>query len=165
MKMNSRELQIKKRHLPHWTLEGATYFVTFRVAEGKLATDEQQVVFDHILDGDRRFYALIACTVMPDHVHMILRPMGGFTLSQIMKGTKGVSAHKINRLTAVRKGTIWQRESFDRILRDQDELIEKANYMLNNSVKRGLVDDPWTYPFWYFWSGEESARGLSHRNV
>ena len=27
------ELQIKRRHLPHWKQEGATYFVTFRLTD------------------------------------------------------------------------------------------------------------------------------------
>ena len=34
-------------------------------------------------------------------------------------------------------------------MRDEDELIEKLNYMLNNPVKEGLIEDPWKYHGWY----------------
>ncbi|MCX6832027.1 MAG: transposase [candidate division Zixibacteria bacterium] len=148
--MNEPVLTITKRHLPHWTLKGATYFVTFRVAKGQLNSVEQRIVFDHVLNGDNHFYRLIACTVMPDHLHLILRPATDYSLSRVMRGIKGVSAYKINRLSGTRDDAVWQRESFDRILRDQDELIEKLNYMLCNPLKQGLVDDPWKYQHWYF---------------
>lgn len=148
--MDEFGLKITRRHLPHWTLEGATYFVTFRVAGGQLNPVKQKIVFDHVLSGDNRFYRLIACTVMPDHLHLILRPATAYSLSRIMRGIKGVSAYKMNRLSAIRRNAVWQRESYDRILRDQDELIEKLNYMLCNPLKQGLVEDPWKYPYWYF---------------
>ena len=47
-------------------------------------------------------------------------------------------------------GSIWQKESFDRIIRNQKELLEKVNYMLNNPVKKGLTVDSWEYHGWYF---------------
>ena len=40
---------------------------------------------------------------------------------------------------------------------DQAEFDEKLQYMLNNPVKRGLVDDPWAYDGWYYnveWEAE-----------
>jgi hypothetical protein len=65
-----------------------------------------------------------------------------------MKGIKGVTARRLNRNRGTR-GSIWQDESFDRIVRDQAELEKKLNYMFTNSVKVGLVDDPWDYVGWY----------------
>jgi hypothetical protein len=69
-----------------------------------------------------------------------------------MKGIKGVTARKINELHGS-TGTVWQDETFDRIMRNQDELDEKLYYMLHNPVKRELVKDPWEYPWWYFNQG------------
>jgi len=135
--------------LPHWTLKGATYFVTFRTAQEKLSIEEQKFVLEHIIKGNERFYNLIAATVMPDHIHLLLTPREGYSLSRIMKGIKGTTARQLN-LKRKTSGSIWRDESFDRIIRDQNELDEKLNYMLNNPVKRCLIEDPWEYHGWYF---------------
>jgi REP element-mobilizing transposase RayT len=43
----------------------------------------------------------------------------------------------------------WQAESFDRIVRDRNDMAEKIKYTLTNPVKAGLVDDwnkwEWSY--------------------
>ena len=44
---------------------------------------------------------------------------------------------------------IFQSESFDRIIRNEKELSEKMNYILNNSVKRGLIDIGSNYKWYY----------------
>ncbi len=106
-------------------------------------------MFEHVVHGNGRFYRLTACTVMPDHVHIMLTPNMGYTLARIMRGIKGVSAHKVNNLRGKSGVSVWQQESFDRIIRSESDLLEKLNYMLQNPVKRGLADDPWKYPFWY----------------
>lgn len=143
------ELNINRRHLPHWTMDDVAYFLTFRVKRGELSIEEQIMVLNLIKEGDNKFYSLLAVVIMPDHVHLILIPKSGYSLSQIMKGMKGKSAREINKLRNA-KGSIWQDESFDRIIRDEDELIEKLNYMLNNPLKAGLTNDAWNYHGWYF---------------
>jgi len=169
--IHNNELKIKRRHLPHWTLKGSTYFVTFRTERGQtgmsvlLSVEEQKLVLRHIIDGNGKFYKRMAVVVMPDHVHIIFEPIEGYSISRIMKGIKGVSARKINLKRKEKRmdsyvnttdrnvcctGSIWQEESYDRIIRDPDELNEKLNYMLNNPVKNGLTEDPWSYHGWYF---------------
>jgi thiamine-phosphate pyrophosphorylase len=143
------QLKTYSRRLPHWRLDGATYFVTFRIRTGEFRPMERSVILDHVRAGDPKYYTLIAAVVMPDHVHLILRPGEGVELSRIMQGTKGVLAKKINDLRDVR-GHVWQDESWDRIVRDQGELDEKVQYCLENSVKKGLAEDPWDYPWWYY---------------
>jgi len=146
--LHDQEIHIKRRHLPHWTLSGATYFVTFRLRSRALSVQEQKVALGHIKRGNGRYYHLIAVVVMPDHVHLLLTPNSEYDLSRITKGVKGVTARQINRLRHT-EGQVWQHESYDRIVRDENELIEKLNYMLNNPVKEGLTEDPWEYHGWY----------------
>jgi len=146
--MKNRELHITKRHLPHWSLDGSVYFVTFRVASEKLTTEEQVEVLNHIKNGNGTFYTLIACIVMPDHVHVAFMADKNYSLSVIMKGMKGVSAHRLNKMHQA-KGPKWQGESFDRIVRNESELYETLEYMLNNPVDVGLTNDPWHYHGWY----------------
>lgn len=85
-------LQRARRHLPHWSLAESVYFITFRLAAGSLAPAERQLVLEHIRAGDGRYYRLSAVIVMPDHVHLILKPEADFPLSRILKGIKGASA-------------------------------------------------------------------------
>ncbi len=66
-----------------------------------------------------------------------------------MKGIKGVAARLLNQQQGTR-GLVWQEESFDRIVRDQDELDQKLKYMLENPLRRDLVTDPWEYDGWYY---------------
>jgi REP element-mobilizing transposase RayT len=145
--MNDPTVHIKRRNLPHWTLEVSTYFVTFRVATGTLSIEERAIVRDHLQAGHGKFYQLAAAVIMPDHVHLLLRPIGDYTLSRVMKGIKGVSAHLLNQRRGTR-GQIWQDESWDRIIRDDAEFEEKLTYMANNPVKAGLVDPDEPYDGW-----------------
>ncbi len=129
-----------RRHLPHWTLPGSTYYVTFHLEIGELTPDECRIVLDHVKAGHGRFYDLAAVSVMPDHVHVIFRPQDDFTPSRIMKGIKRASARLLN-LQRNTKGRVWQEESWDQILRDAAEFDEKLQYMYDNPVKAGLVAD------------------------
>jgi thiamine-phosphate pyrophosphorylase len=144
----SPQVTKKRRHLPHWTMAGATYFITFRIKHGEFTQQEAVQILDHIKSGDGKFYQLLGAVVMPDHAHALLEPFPQFPLSRIMKGTKGVTANLINASRGT-SGTIWQDESFDRIMRDQSEFEEKLSYIVDNPVKKELVSDPWDYPALY----------------
>ncbi len=146
------ELKIRRRRLPHWTLGGSVYFVTFRLVANPLTPSERRLVLDQIKSFDKRFYNVVAAVVMPDHVHMLLRPWPGIELSRIMKGVKGVSARKLNQARGSR-GSVWLGEWWDRIVRDQNELVDKLDYMRHNPLKQGLTDDPDQYEGW-FWNGK-----------
>jgi putative transposase len=147
--MPEPRLSTTQRHLPHWTLPGSVYYVTFHLAAGELTVAERRIVLDHVKSGHGRFYELAAAMIMPDHVHLILKPRDGFTVSRIMKGIKGVSARLLNQHRNT-TGHIWQEESWDRIVRDATEFDEKLQYMHNNSVKAELVADADSYDGWFF---------------
>jgi thiamine-phosphate pyrophosphorylase len=153
-----RTLKKAHRRLPHWTRDGSTYFITFRLNNGELAPKERKIVLDHAKHGAGKFYALAAAMVMPDHIHLLLQPRRAFELSRVLKGMKGVSAKLVNESRG-NNGSLWQDESWDRIVRDQAEFDEKLQYMLNNPVKRGLVADPWTYDGWYYNADWETELG------
>jgi REP element-mobilizing transposase RayT len=147
----NNELEFYKRELPHWTLKGETYFVTFCVkSNNTLSNKEQSIVKNHILEGNDKFYKLISFVIMPNHVHIILKPIKEFKLQNIMKGIKGVSAHKINQhrkanYDAYKSINIWQDESYDRIIRNEIELQQKLEYIFFNPSKNGYTNDPWNY--------------------
>lgn len=116
-----------------------------------LSPAARDTVAECILHSHQIKYDLAIASVMPDHVHILLRPrektpQSFFTLSEIMRAVKGVAARKINEMKK-RMGPIWQKESFDRIVRDEDEWREKYEYIRNNAVKAELAGSPRDYPW------------------
>jgi len=91
-------------------------------------------------------YALSAWCVMPNHVHAVVTPLDSYALSEILQSWKSVSAHRINRVLK-RKGPVWQRESFDHLVRDEVSFEKCVAYTENNPVVAGLVDraEMWTF--------------------
>lgn len=69
-------------------------------------------------------------------------------ISKILQSIKGYSAREANRVLN-RKGNFWQSESYDHIIRDEDELLQIINYVIYNPVKANLVNiwKNWEYTY------------------
>lgn len=150
-------LQISRRNLPHWELAGSTYFLTWRTVQGvQLLPEHRQIAMSAIRYWDQRKWHLYCAVVMPDHVHALARPLPidiaepnrVASLSQLIHSIKSFSAHEINACLQ-RRGAVWQDERFDRIVRDQDEFVEKWVYIRNNPVKAGLAKTSEEYHWLY----------------
>ena len=193
------DIKIARRHLPHWEQEGATYFVTFRLADSIPNTlltewhDELQTwlkfhprPWDHktakeyerrFVDGpekwldrghgechlrnqrlaaivanalrhfDRERYRLDAFVVMPNHVHVLVQPKSGHSLSEILHSWKSFSAHSINKALH-RKGDFWMEESHDRMVRDFEELERYRDYIKENPVAAKLGEGEFILELW-----------------
>ncbi|RKX38509.1 MAG: hypothetical protein DRP64_15610, partial [Verrucomicrobia bacterium] len=89
-------------------------------------------------DGER--YELDEWVAMPNHVHVLVKPLSEFKLSSILHTWKSYSAHAINKALG-QKGPLWQKESYDHIVRDVDELIRIRNYIRQNPEKAGIRVD------------------------
>jgi len=78
--------------------------------------------------------------VMPNHVHVLVQPYAGVKLEEWLYSVKRFTSRQIQadaRLElpdAMRRGVLWQPESFDRIVRDVDELCRFRCYIQNNPV-------------------------------
>ena len=75
--------------------------------------------------------------IMPDHVHVLLRPLPGFELEEILHSIKSYTANEINRVLEG-DGTFWQRQSYDHIVRDYDQLEAFQKYIVANPKKANL---------------------------
>lgn len=64
-------------------------------------------------------------------------PKSGNDLSILLRGIKGVSANRCNKLLG-RKGAFWMDESYDHIVRDAKELAAFRHYIAENPNKAGL---------------------------
>jgi REP element-mobilizing transposase RayT len=103
--MSDPAIKRTRRRLPHWTFEGSTYFITFRLAQGELSPAERRMILDHLHRGNGPFYILLGAVIMNDHAHLLLKPNFGTELPRVMKGIKGASARLINQHRGT-KGTI-----------------------------------------------------------
>ena len=187
-----------ERHLPHFQPEGATIFVTFRLAGSlpikvlqildeekrlmssrieKIAdpgarreaitkgnkllfgrwdsalgssktgnnwlsdTKVAEIVWEAIHGQNGIDYVLDACCIMPNHVHMVITPLkigeGYKPLSEIMQSLKGKTSRQANIILG-RNGQFWQHESYDHVVRDDNELGRIVNYVVDNPSRAGL---------------------------
>jgi len=183
--------------LPHLKREGASYFVTFRLAgtlprevvlrlkaereallqhalaaKRPLTWHEQEDLFrwyssrvdayldaghgdcwlrqtklaDLVADAVKFFegtrYGLPAWVVMPNHVHAVLRPLPGWTLSEILKSWKGFTAREANKLLQRTGAQFWQTEFYDHLIRDDDDTHRCCHYTTMNPVNATLCAQP-----------------------
>lgn len=82
--------------------------------------------------------------VMPNHVHVLLTPLPGFELEDILHSIKSFTAHKINKMLKQR-GQLWQRESYDHIVRDFEQLNAFQCYTFANPAKAFLSESDYVY--------------------
>jgi putative transposase len=143
-------LKISRRRLPHWRLEGCAYFITWRLQAGQLMLlpHERDLVTSAIRHFNHQRYELYAYVVMDDHVHVAMRLLSEQELSAVLHSWKSYTANQLQRKFQ-RRGELWLHESWDRIIRDEAELYEKCNYILNNPFKR------WPELTEYKWAGWE----------
>lgn len=95
-------------------------------------------------DGER--YRLHAWAIMPNHVHLVIEPLDGFSLSKVLQGIKSASAHEANRLLE-REGEFWQRESYDHLIRGDEDFARCCEYVRENPVSAGLAARAEDYGF------------------
>jgi REP element-mobilizing transposase RayT len=159
------EIRYSKRRLPHFERPWAKYAVAFAtLRRRKLAPEERDIVLRSICYGHERLqYELYVACVMPDHVHLLLEPQvkditeNGesifWSLSEILHGIKSSTAHRIAKLRG-EPGPVWDRESFDRLIRSESDLEEKFSYICRNPWDSRLVDANTDYP--WLWTQEMS---------
>ncbi len=187
-------IRIYQRNLPHWRQDGATYFVTFQLADAvpqeKLKALKQwrgvwekenseprseatwdafarevfrrneawmdegygECVFARPTCAELMANALLyfqgkrcitSCyVVMPNHVHAVMKALPTFELEDVLGAIKGYVSHEINRQLK-RKGRLWQNESYDRIIRDEEHLYRVVQYIGRNPKKANIAVKSW----------------------
>ena len=93
-------------------------------------------------DGQR--YCLHAWCLMPNHVHTVFTILPAGSLDGILHSWKSFTAKQANKLLGA-PGTFWQREYYDRLIRDADEYRNFVNYTLENPARAGLKNWKWVW--------------------
>ena len=115
--------------------------------EGHLRVERiAAMVQETLLKWDGERYRLIAWVIMPNHAHILLRPINGTVVSEIMHSIKSFTAHEANRILE-RKGQFWAKEYFDRYIRDLRHFASTIAYIENNPVKARLCRSAEEWPY------------------
>lgn len=115
-----------------------------------------QIVVDSLIHLEETSLDLFSWVIMPNHVHMLIKPKNGTELSSLMHSLKSYTAHEANK-TLGRKGKFWMREYFDRFIRDHEHFVRTVNYIENNPVKARLCRERngWEFSSAYGMTDEE----------
>jgi REP element-mobilizing transposase RayT len=95
-----------------------------------------------LADGEHQFhrYQLHSFVVMPNHVHVLVTP--SVPAAQWLGPLKGFTAHEANAFLGLTGKSFWQQESYDHLVRSDEEFERIRRYIENNPVKAGLVAEP-----------------------
>jgi REP element-mobilizing transposase RayT len=108
--------------------------------------DAAGLVQSALLYFERQRYQLAAWCVMPNHVHVAYTTLGQHSPQDIHHSWKSYTSHEINKLLD-RRGTLWERESFDHLIRSPEHYEAFVAYIENNPVEAGLCATPEEWPF------------------
>lgn len=114
--------------LPHWRQKNGTCFVTYRLADALPADVIREFEYE-------RDQWLLHRGIDPK---LLMRPIHGFELEDILQAVKSFTANAINRKLVV-EGPFWMRESYDHIVRDPEQLEAFQNYIRANPEKAKLT--------------------------
>jgi len=157
-----------KRRLPHFDRPWGKYVVTFSTRERcQLTPAERDIVLRSALYGQEHGqYELYVACVMPDHVHLLFEPQvkdqdstGAtvfWSLTEILQAIKSSTAHRINKADGT-TGPIWEKESFDRLIRSESDLQEKFEYICRNPWDSAVAEQGEDY-LWLWTPDGSSAR-------
>lgn len=93
--------------------------------------DCRRALEETLRHDDSRSYELGDFVIMPNHVHLLVRVLPGHQLSTAVEAWKSISARRVNRLRG-RRGSLWQPEYFDHIVRDGEHWERFARYIRQN---------------------------------
>jgi putative transposase len=108
---------------------------------------------------DRWGFKLYAWVIMPEHIHLLIIPMGeSVSVSKVLLGLKRPVATRVLRSWRVQgietPPSFWQPGGgHDRNIFSRVEFVEKVEYIHQNPVKRGLVQRPedWAWSSYRAW--------------
>ena len=148
-----------RKNLPHqppaWVKDGAVFFITLCAKERETQPLMREGVPEKLLNAviqyhERNRWWARLFLIMPDHVHGLVAVPGHEVLRKVVGQWK--------TYTAKATGIAWQQDFFDHRPRHARALDEKAKYILENPVRKGLVKDVEEWP-WKFRASEEGRVG------
>jgi len=101
-------------------------------------------MFSSVLTRDH--HTLLCWVLMPDHVHWLLQLGEDGDISKVVGKLKATSAKAVRRLGFA--GQVWAAGFHDHALRNDEDLLAVARYVVANPLRAGLVRRVSEYPYW-----------------
>ena len=148
--------------IPNWLPweQSTIYFLALCVADNKpvLANPRAwkicRAVF-HRLDQ----WIILAAVAMPDHLYILATPahQRDAAVSAFSKWFKRWfnDAYQNGASTGGDMSWHWQEGCFDRLLRSDESLSAKWEYIRQNPMRAGLVRDPGDWPYQFLYNEDE----------
>ena len=89
-------------------------------------------------------YHLIAWCIMPNHIHVVAQPLAEWNLEKIIHTWKSYTANQANKALN-RTGEFWQREYYDHVVRDNEDLERIVRHVSENPQKANLKNWPYVW--------------------
>jgi putative transposase len=89
----------------------------------------------------RHGFLLHGYVLMPDHWHAMIWTGHPLTISKVNHDLKKISALRLHKKRGT-SGLVWQRQFWDRFVRNKKEFADRLDYMHFNPVRKGLVSRP-----------------------
>ncbi|MDD2506945.1 MAG: transposase [Candidatus Cloacimonetes bacterium] len=136
----------------------------FKLTDSEIA----YIIKDALHFYNDKKYRLHAYCIMSNHIHALIQPISNSEgiiprLQDIVRGLKTFTAKKINELRR-ESGSVWAKNFYDSIIRDEDHYWNVLNYILNNPVKAGIVEKWQDYKYLY-WNSLLLERDNSLNNI
>ncbi|MFV0553249.1 MAG: transposase [Mangrovibacterium sp.] len=110
------------------------------------------VMFETLKCHDGEKYNLLAWSIMPNHVHVLIKT--NRELSSIVQSWKSFTARwaiknneKYDLNIPIDLGKFWMTEYWDRFIRNAEHFNNTVKYILNNPKKAGLPSDAVAHKF------------------
>ena len=108
----------------------------------------KQILIDSLAFRDGVEYEIIAYSLMPNHIHLVIRHLSEtIHMGELLYRIRKFTGRKSNEVLGLVGNEYWERESYDHIIRTQAELEQQVRYTLMNPVVCGLVKR------WQDWAG------------
>lgn len=141
-----------------------------------LAKPQHRDLLLEVLEKVRRRYrfAVVGYVVMPEHIHLLLSEAERGNPSKVMQAIKQGFARRLLRKLraacderqaslwniALDDGHVWQARFYDFVVFTEKKRVEKLRYMHRNPVKRGLVLQPFQWPWSSYRHYADGERGV-----
>jgi REP-associated tyrosine transposase len=134
-----------------YTGESFVYFLTLCASYKRpyFADDRIASVIENDM-GFRRIkgeIVLYCYCIMPDHLHLLLSLTDHYDkrLQDWVSAFKRYTSRTTYELYGVKP--LWQRNFYDHIVRKKESLIKVAEYIVNNPVRKEMVEEWEEYPY------------------
>ena len=171
---------MRGRNRHNFEAYGEVFFVTSTIV-GFIKLFDINSIRDIIIENltyyqNRGDYTILAYVIMPNHIHLVLKANKDHSISAIIGNIKRITSRKIrdelsrlnhwnilNELESHSKketqiAKIWKPRFDCLVITNERTLVQKVEYIHNNPVKKGLVENPDEY----FYSSASNYKGFEN---